>query len=111
MLIRLIWIIEIGLGIWIASLSGLPYLHAHIGLGFTFALLMAILAIIGVTKKKTGLAVAAFIFAVLLPVVGLKQFPLKFAPALGMMQYLHVVIVLAAIGVAEALHSKIRKAA
>ena len=111
MLIRLIWLIEIGLGIWIASLSGLPYLHAHIGLGFTFALLLAVLSIIGVAKRKTGLAIGGLIFAVLLPVVGIKQFPLKFGSALGLMQYLHVAIVLAGIGIAEALHGKIRKTA
>ena len=111
MLVRLIAVVEIGLGVWIASLSGLPYLKAHIGLGFGMALLLLLLAVISFTRHQAMVGVLGLIFAGLLPAVGLKQFPLKFGPNLGAIQYAHVVIALCAIGVAEAMYGKIKRAA
>jgi len=109
MLVRLIAVIELGLGVWIASAKGLPYLKMHIGLGFGMALLLLLLAIIAVTKRLFVPAVLGLIFAVLLPYLGLQQFPLKFGPQLGTVQYAHVLIALAAIGIAEMMNSAIRK--
>lgn len=110
MLVRLIWIIELGLGISIASAKGLAYVKLHIGLGFTMALVLFVLAMIGLVKRQVVAAILGIIFAVLLPYIGLQQFPIKFGPALGPIQYAHVVIALLAIGVAEMMHAKIRKA-
>lgn len=109
MLVRLIWLVELGLGISLASAKGLAYVKLHIGLGFTLALLLFILAMIGLVKREIVPAILGIIFAVLLPYIGLQQFPIKFGPALGMIQYAHVVIVLLAIGVAEMLHAKIKR--
>jgi hypothetical protein len=111
MLVRVIAIVEIGLGVWIASAKGLPYLKVHIALGFVMALSVLLLALIAAVKRVFGLFVVGTAFAILIPVVGFKQFPLKFGPALGAPQYLHVLIVLAAIGIAEALHGKIKRTA
>lgn len=111
MLVRLIAVIEIVLGVWIASVTGLPYLKVHIGLGFGMALLLFLLAMIAFVRHEVLVAVLGVAFAALLPFIGLKQFPLKFGASLGPIQYAHVVIGLAAIGIAEAIHAKIRRAA
>ena len=111
MFVRLIAVIEIVLGVWIASITGLPYLKIHIGLGFGMAACLFLLAMIAFVRHEVPVAVLGVAFAALLPFVGLKQFPLKFGSALGPIQYAHVVIGLLAIGVAEALHAKIKRAA
>ena len=109
MLVRLIWLIELGLGIWIASIKGLPYVKVHIALGFAVALLLLLLALIAATRKLILPVVLGCGFAILLPSIGIEQFPLRFAPHLGPIQYAHVVVALATIGVAEYIHSAIRK--
>ena len=111
MLVRLIAVIELGLGVWIASASGLRYLHAHMGLGFLMALLVLILAIVAFTKRQLIVGVLGVIFAILLPAIGLRQFPLKFGPHVGAIQVAHVVVALASIGVAEALYGRIKRLA
>lgn len=111
MLVRLIAVVELVLGVSIASAKGLPYLKMHIGMGFAMALLVAVLAMIAAVRRAFVMAAIGIVFAVLLPVIGLQQFPLKFGPALGAVQYAHVLIALGAIGVAEALHGAIRKRA
>ncbi|MGZ4787617.1 MAG: hypothetical protein ACXVZV_03715 [Terriglobales bacterium] len=111
MLVRLIALVEIGLGIWIASISGLPYLKAHIVLGFCVALLLLLLAVISFTRRQVMVGVLGAIFAGLLPAIGLKQFPLKFGSNLGAVQYAHVAIALLSIGVAEAMYGKIKRSA
>ena len=110
MLVRLIWLVELGLGIWIASIKGLPYLKLHIVLGFCTALLLLLLAMIAAVHKQVLAVILGCVFAVLLPFVALKQYPqLRFAPHLGPIQYAHVAVALAAIGVAEFTHAAIRK--
>ena len=109
MLVRLVWLIELGLGIWIASIKGLPYLKLHIYLGFGMATLLLLLAMIAATRKLVVPVALGCGFAILLPSVALKQFPLRFGSHLGPIQYAHVVVALAAIGVAEYIHSAIRK--
>jgi len=111
MLVRLIALVEIGLGIWIVSISGLPYLKAHIVLGFCMALLLFLLALIGFNRHQVIVGVLGLIFAALLPATGLKQFPLKFGSNLGATQYAHAVIALLSIGVAEAMYGKIKRSA
>ncbi|HVZ18735.1 MAG TPA: hypothetical protein VG897_16585 [Terriglobales bacterium] len=111
MLVRLIALIEIGLGIWIASISGLPYLKAHIGLGFVFALLLLLLAVTSFVQHQVSIGIVGLLFAILLPAVGLHQFPLRFGSNLGAIQYAHVLITFLSIGVAEAMYSRIKRSA
>lgn len=109
MLVRLIFLVELGLGIAIASAKGLPYLKLHIGLGFTMAFLLLMLGAVAAVQRMSLPVILSCVFAFLLPYVGLKQFPIKFGPALGAIQYTHVAIVLLAIGVAEFVFSRIKK--
>lgn len=111
MLVRLIALVEIGLGVWIASLSGLPYLKAHIGLGFGMALFLLILAVVAFTRGQAIVGILGILFAIALPAIGLRQFPLKFNSSLGAIQYAHAVVALLSIGVAEAMYGKIKRSA
>jgi hypothetical protein len=72
--------------------------------------LLLLLAVISFARRQALIGVLGIIVAVLLPFIGLKQFPLKFGSAMGAIQYTHVVIALASIGVAEAMYGKIRRA-
>jgi len=111
MLVRLAGVVAIVLGIAVSTGRGLPLLNAHIGLGFLVAFCLLLLAIIALTRGMFGLGVAGLLVAILLPVVGFLQFPLKFGASLGGAQIGHVVIVLASLGIAEALAGGIRRRA
>jgi hypothetical protein len=110
MLVRLVAVIEIGLGIWIAFGKGYPYLKAHIALGFVMALSVFLLSMIAATRREFTLMIVGIVLAVLIPVIGFTQLKPQYAGSIGPVQYAHVVIVLAAIGVAEALHARIKRA-
>jgi len=110
MIVRVLFIVEIVLGV-LLTMARLQFLNAHIGLGFVVALCVALLAVMACTKRMYGIGIVGLFFAILLPVTGLKQFPLKFGSGMGLIQIVHVVVALAAVGMAEALHARIRKAA
>ena len=111
MLVRLLALVELGLGVAIASARGLPHLKVHIVLGFAMSLLLLLLAILAAFKRMAVPVILGAAFAFLLPYIGLKQFPIKFGPALGWIQYTHVIVALLTIGVAEMVYAKIRRTA
>jgi presenilin-like A22 family membrane protease len=84
------------------------YLGAHFVSGFVVAAAVFVLAVIALTKSRVIPGILGVLFAVLLPVVGLKQLPLTFH-ALGAIQLAHIVLALAVIGVAESLFAAIRR--
>lgn len=110
MLVRAFGVLEIVLGVLIAS-ARLELLSAHIALGFLVALYVLVLGIMACAKRAFGVGLVGVLFGILLPVIGLNQFPLKFGSQLGLIQVVHLVVALASIGIAEALYSSIRKAA
>ena len=110
MIVRVFFIVELVLGVLLTN-AHLQYLPMHMGFGFLVAICVAILAIMACVKRDFGIGVVGLIFAILLPVIGIKQFPLKFGTQIGLIQIVHVVVALAAVGVAEALHARIRKTA
>lgn len=109
MLIRAISLalIIFGVMIWLGNFPQL--LEAHIGLGFLVALILAVLSIVALAKRVVALGVLGLIAAVLLPVVGLRQFPLAFRH-LGPIQISHLIVVFAALGIAESAYQAIRRA-
>jgi hypothetical protein len=84
------------------------YLGPHIGSGFLVATVLFVLAVIALTKGVVIQGILGVVFAVLLPVVGLRQLPLTFH-TFSAIQIAHVILALAAIGVAESLYAAIRK--
>jgi hypothetical protein len=110
MLVRALALVSIVLGvlIWTGRMPNL--LGSHMALGFTITLLIAILAVLALAKRAFPLGVLGIIVAVALPWIGLRQFPLSFMH-LGAIQLAHILVVIAALGIAERLSSAIRKAA
>jgi hypothetical protein len=107
MLVRILGLAAIVVGalVWTGSK---PYLGPHIGLGFTVATLVFVLAVIAMLKKAVVPGILGVVFAVLLPVVGFMQLPLV-PHTMGAIQAAHIFVALAIIGVAERLYSGISR--
>ena len=108
MLVRLIAVVSIVFGVMIWAASGMQFLGVHIALGFAITLAVLLLAVMGLMRGAIGLGIGGLVVAGLLPYVGFRQFPLVFK-SFGAMQVAHVIVVLAALGIAEALHARIAK--
>ncbi len=109
MLIRVLALAAIifGVMIWLGTFPQL--LEAHMGFGFLITLLLAALAVVALVKRVYGLGALGLIAAVLLPVIGMRQFPLAFRH-LGPIQIIHLIVVFAALGIAENTYRAIRNA-
>ncbi len=109
MLIRALSLAAIifGVMIWLGTFPNL--LQSHIAFGFLIALMLGMLALIALVKRIFALGVLGLCAAVLLPVIGLRQFPLAFRH-FGPIQVSHVIIVFAALGIAESTYKAIRAA-
>jgi tetrahydromethanopterin S-methyltransferase subunit E len=108
MIIRALSLVSIvfGVMIWLGTFPQL--LPSHIGLGFLIALTLGVLSVIALAKRVFALGLLGLIAAVLLPVVGLRQFPLVLRH-LGPIQVSHVIVVFAALGIAESTCQAIRR--
>ncbi len=108
MLIRALALATIifGIMIWMGAFPQL--LASHIAIGFLIAIMLAVLALIALVKRVFALGILGLAAAVLLPVIGLRQFPLAFRH-LGPIQVSHLIIVFAALGIAESTYSAIRR--
>lgn len=108
MIVRVLGLAAIVLGVLLWT-GRQQYLGPHIGGGFLVAMVVFVLAVLALMKKAVVPGILGVVLAVLLPVVGLKQFPLTFH-TLQAIQVVHIVLALATIGVAERLYSAIRSA-
>ena len=108
MLIRALSLAAIIFGamIWLGTFPQL--LPSHIGLGFLIALSLAVLSIVALARRVFALGLLGLVAAILLPVIGLRQFPLAFRH-LGPIQVAHVIVVFAALGIAESTYQAIRR--
>lgn len=110
MLARLLFLIELVLGTYIWTAYGMPTLNIHIGLGFVMTLVVLVLAVIALVRRMVILGVLGVLIALLMPYIGLKQIPaMVFMPSLGVIQVMHIITGLAAIGIAEAIGARVRK--
>ena len=96
-----------GIMIWLGTFPNL--LEAHMGFGFLLSIMVAILAVIALLKRAFALGILGLCAAVLLPTIGLRQFPLAFRH-LGPIQISHIIVVFAALGIAESTYKAIRAA-
>ncbi len=107
MLLRTLAVISIVFGVLLWS--GQNFLAAHIGLGFLVTAILLVLSLIGFAKRAIPLGIVGIVLVLLLPYVGFRQLPLMFGAGVRMIQIVHIAVVLAALGVAEALNGAIRK--
>jgi len=110
MLIRALALVSIVLGVLIWTGNSPNLLGAHIGLGFTITLLIALLTVLALVKRAFPIGILGVVAAVTLPWIGLRQFPLAFRH-LGAIQVAHILVVVAALGISESLYAAIRKTA
>jgi hypothetical protein len=109
MLVRVLGLAAIILGslLWVTGHES--YLGPHIGVGFCVAAVVFVMAVIAMIKRAVVVGVAGLLLAILLPLAGFMQLPLRYH-ATGAIQVVHVCVALSVIGVAERLYSSIRRA-
>ncbi len=114
MALRLLWLINIALGIYIAYIAINPggWTLAHMATGILIVALLWFLGVAqGLTKTGSlGLTIATFLVGLALPIVGMSQLAVKSAAALYGVQGLHVVLAIAAIALGEISVARYRKA-
>lgn len=105
MALRLLWIINIVLGIYIAYITQKPggWVLAHMITGLLIVVLLWFLGVAqGLTKGGSlGLTIATFLVGLALPIIGMIQLSVPDGGALFGVQGLHVIFALAAIALGE----------
>jgi hypothetical protein len=111
MIIRVLWVVNIVLGILFATgnLAGLVMLHETLGL--VIAICLLILSVMAMVRARAvGLGVAGIIVAILLPVVGMGQVDVLPGNGHWVVEVVHVLVAIAAIALAEMLGIRYRRA-
>ena len=112
MIVRGVALVAIVLGVLLAAGKAQSATGAHIGLGFIVALVVLMLAILAMIGKKFVPGILGVIFAVQLPVTGLRQLTtMSTHGGIDAAQVAHIVVVVVTLGVAEMMHAAIKKAA
>lgn len=108
---RIIGVIALILGIILWTGSTRP-LGIHILTGFIMSVTMLLIGLMGFfARVKPGLPVIAIAWAFLLPYIGFAQFKLLPGASHIVIQVIHLLIGICAIGIAEALAAKIKRRA
>lgn len=113
MALRLLWIINVVLGIYISYIAANPggWVLTHMATGI---LIVALLWFVGVAQGLTksgslGLTIATFLVGLALPIVGMAQLGVPSGGGQYAVQGIHVVLALAAIALGEISGSRYRK--
>ena len=113
MSIRLIAVLSIILGVILflgKTENPQNYIAGHFAFGFLLAAAVFLLGVIALTQKLVPLGIVGLLVAIALPWTGFRQIS-TLGPHMGIPQILHIFVVFAAIGVAEATAAKIKRAA
>jgi hypothetical protein len=113
MIMRLLVLIALILGIlfWTNVVKG-PLVVVHMGLGLLIALLLLILGgfIVTVKGRNIGLAIGAFVIAICMVALGLRQQSILAAsPLHWIIQVAHLLLGLLAIGMAEMIAGRYKR--
>jgi hypothetical protein len=109
-LVRVIGSIMIVLGLLFWTGNATTLIPLHMLLGVTLVLLLWTLAVIGaVARVNAGLVAVALVWGLIVPVLGITQSQLLPGPAHWLIQTLHLLVGLVAIGLAGALARAIRR--
>ena len=110
MLIRLCGVLLIILGILFWTGNALSLIPVHMLIGVILVLSLWALALIAARAgAPTGPVAAAFIWGLIVPILGATQQSLLPGPAHWIIQVLHLLVGIAAIGMAEGLGRRIRE--
>jgi hypothetical protein len=115
MALRLLWIINIALGIYISYIvtdaTSKPWVLGHMINGLVIVLLLWFLGIAqGLTKiGSVGLAVATFLVGLALPIIGMAQPSVPDGVGLYIIQAVHVLLAISAIALGEISAARYRR--
>jgi hypothetical protein len=115
MALRLLWIINIALGIYISYIAtdatSKSWVLGHMINGLVIVLLLWFLGIAqGMTKTgSVGLAVATFLVGLALPIIGMAQPSIPDGAGLYIVQAIHVLLAIGAIALGEISAARYRK--
>lgn len=111
MLVRVTGLINIVLGVLFWTGHALTLIPVHTQLGFVLVLSLWALAVLGAWAGVSPAPVAlAFVWGLLVPVVGMTQDRLLVGDAHWVIRVLHLLISLGAMGLAEGLAARIKSA-
>ncbi len=106
-ILRLGFLVALILGIALWTGHGYSLLQVHMWIGFiiTFALLLIVILSL-LAKVKPGLPLVALVWAVLLPTIGIAQMRVMPGANHWVIQVVHLILGLGAIGLGEVLCKK-----
>jgi hypothetical protein len=109
LLVRAVWVIQLvlGLAFWTGNATGLVDLHML--LGFLFVLgLWTMAALAARARVRPGLVALAAAWGLVVPVLGLNQQQLLPGSAHWLIEVLHLLVGVVAMGLSEALAARAR---
>jgi hypothetical protein len=108
MTLRLLWLLNLATGALYYFHVAIP-LNVHMYMGFAIALVLIVIGIMGL-RAATGVAAAAILVAILLPVIGILQLVHTGRPDLPYIQITHVILGVASIALGEIVGKRVRLA-
>ncbi len=107
-LVRLVFLASLVLGIALWTGRGYAYLRLHMWLGFIITFALLALVIIGlISRVKPVLPLITLLWAVALPTLGIAQLHLMSGPNHWIIQVIHLILGIGAVGLAEVLAKEI----
>ena len=112
MALRLFFLINLVLGLyfWISGNTSLVDLHMLVGILFVLSL-WVYSAIVGLQTGNVGLVAGCFVLGLLIVIVGITQDHILEGSIHWLVQILHLLLAILAIGFAEAFGARARRAA
>ena len=112
MALRLFFLLNLVLGLyfWISDNTALVGLHTLIGILFVISL-WVYSAIVGLQTGNVGFVAGCFVLGLLIIIVGLTQESILEGSAHWLVQILHLLLAIIAIGFAEAVGGRARRSA
>ena len=110
MLVRFTGLFQLVLGVLFWSGSATSLIPVHITVGVIFVVALMALAVLA-TRAARGLAVTTIVWGVVVAALGFVQTALLPGAAHWVVQVLHLLVGLAAIGLGEVLGGRMRRAA
>jgi len=112
LVLRVLFWVQLLLGIlfWFGVATGLVLVHMLIGIAFV-AVLWLLGVVNGLRGGSLGLVLGTFVVGLLLAIVGLTQTRILLGSAHWVIQVIHLLLALVAIGMAEMIAAQARRAA
>jgi hypothetical protein len=111
MLVRITGVVQIVLGLffWTGN-TPMALIQVHMLIGMVLVVALAVLAVISIRAGVSmGLVIAGFVFVVLTPFVGIGQLAWQLGSTQWLIQVVHLLIGLGAIGLSEQLGKGIKE--